>query len=270
EKMRGPVGSKIKLIVSRGENKKYITFKIKRAVIKVKSVKSHFLESGYGYMRVSQFQKTTADEANKQLKAFAKTGKTKGLIIDLRNNPGGLLLAAVDLADLLLSPGLVVYTQGKAADSRENYNSTQYQLLASTNIVVLMNEGSASASEILAGALQDRKRAIIAGTQSFGKGSVQTILALPKNRAMKLTTSRYYTPNGRSIQAEGITPDIVIPEAKITTIEHSTQMSEADLAGHLDHEGKSPKTLQSVNQHLEGDYQLQHALNLLKAMQLQQ
>ena len=269
DKMRGPKGSKVKLVVIRGENKKKIIFKIKRDAIKVKSVKSHFLEPGFAYMKVSQFQISTAKEATTQLKAFAKTKKTKGLIIDLRNNPGGLLLAAVDLSDLFLNTGLVVYTQGKTSESREDYNSTEFQLLSKSHIVVLMNEGSASASEIVAGALQDRKRAIIAGTQSFGKGSVQTILNLPKERAMKLTTARYYTPNGRSIQAEGITPDIVIPNAEVSIIESRQPVSEADLDGHLDHEGKAPKTLQSVNQHLEGDYQLQHALNLLKAMQLQ-
>ncbi len=270
EKMRGPKGSKIKLVVLRGKNQQRMTFNIKRAAIKVKSVKSHFLESGYAYMRISQFQSSTADEAENQLKAFAQTNNIKGLIIDLRNNPGGLLLTAVDLADLFLKKGVVVYTQGKDETSRENYNSTDFQLLEYTNIVMLMNEGSASASEIVAGALQDRKRAIIAGTQSFGKGSVQTILALPKERAMKLTTSRYYTPNGRSIQAEGITPDIVIPNVEVKELPVNQTLSEADLVGHLDYEGKPPKTLQSKNQHLDGDYQLQHALNLLKAMQLQQ
>ena len=270
EKMRGPINSTIELIVSRGKNNKQYSFKIKRAKIKVTSVKSHFLEPGFAYMHISQFQNTTANEANEQLKAFAKTKNIRGLVLDLRNNPGGLLLAAVDLADFFLDEGLIVYTQGKDDETRENYNGTKFQLLTNTNIVVLMNDGSASASEILAGALQDRKRAVVAGTQSFGKGSVQTILSLPKERAMKLTTARYYTPSGRSIQAEGITPNIIIPNAQLQLLDQEKHLSEADLVGHLDQERPTPKTLQSTNQHLEGDYQLQHALNLLKAMQFKQ
>ncbi len=269
EKMRGPKGSKLKLTILRGEKREKHRFNLTRDIIKIQSVKSHFLETGYAYMRISQFQNTTAEDVSDQLKKIAATKNAYGLIIDLRNNPGGVLHAAIDVADLLLENGLIVYTQGREDNSREDYMGTAFQLIPYTKVIVLMNGGSASASEILAGALQDRERALIVGTQSFGKGSVQTILGLPQDKAMKITTARYYTPSGRSIQAEGITPDIYLPDADITILDDSLQTSEADLEGHLDGEGKSPKTLNADNPHLEGDYQLQHALNLLKAMHSQ-
>jgi len=268
EKMRGPKGSSVELSIIRGEKQKRLKFKIKRDIVKLQSVKSHFLEPGFAYLRISQFQKNTADEVNAELKKIAATKKHSGLIIDLRDNPGGVLHGAIDVSDLFLDGGLIVYTQGRNEESREEYHGTEFQLLENTPILILMNAGSASASEIVAGALQDRERAVVAGTQSFGKGSVQTILGLPQEKAMKLTTSRYYTPNGRSIQAEGITPDIIIHQGNVQIEQQNDYLSEADLSGHLDQETRNPKTLKATNKHLADDYQLQQALNLLKAMYL--
>ncbi|MDD4880791.1 MAG: S41 family peptidase [Gallionellaceae bacterium] len=253
KRMRGKPGTDITLtIIRKGENKPVIAT-LTRAIIKIKSVKYKLAEPGYGYVRVTQFQEHTGENLVAALKELetANKGTLKGLILDLRNDPGGLLNTAVGVAGAFLKPGeLVVYTDGRTEDakmkltnSRENYlrhGDTDYlkslpAWIKDVPMVVLVNGGSASASEIVAGALQDHKRALIVGTQSFGKGSVQTILPLANGTAIKLTTARYFTPNGRSIQAKGITPDIVAEEATITEGSTAARMDvrEADLQHHL-------------------------------------
>ncbi|HFE32809.1 MAG TPA: S41 family peptidase, partial [Gammaproteobacteria bacterium] len=208
--MRGKVGSKITLTIIREGEEKPLKITITRAIIKVKSVRQRNLEDGFGYLRISQFQSHTGENLADAIDKLKEEngGKLKGLVLDLRNNPGGVLNAAVEVSDAFLDKGLIVYTKGRIRDSDMKFNATPRTLLDGAPLVVLVNGGSASASEIVAGALQDHKRALIVGTRTFGKGSVQTILPLNNNTALKLTTARYYTPSGRSIQAEGIEPDI--------------------------------------------------------------
>jgi carboxyl-terminal processing protease len=252
KKMRGKPGTNITLTIVRKGEAKPLTLTITRAVIKIKSVKHTLAEPGYGYVRITQFQERTGENlvtALKDLDAQNK-GTLKGLVLDLRNDPGGLLNTAVAVAGSFLKPGeLVVYTDGRTEDakmrltnSRDNYlrlGESDYlknlpAWAKNVPMVVLVNGGSASASEIVAGALQDHKRALVVGTQSFGKGSVQTILPLNNGTAIKLTTARYYTPSGRSIQAKGITPDIVVEEGTVTTGEGGgLEVREADLEKHL-------------------------------------
>ena len=271
--MRGRPGSKITLTIVREGVDKPLTISVMRAVIKLQSVKKKLLEKDYGYIRLTQFQGNSAKNLETELARLRKenNGALKGLILDLRNNPGGVLSGAVTISDMFLDKGLIVYTEGRTADSELRYSATPGDLINGAPLVVLINGGSASASEIVAGALQDHKRAIIMGTRSFGKGSVQTILPISNGAALKLTTARYYTPNGRSIQASGIEPDIVTEEAKLTLTEKRATLKEADLAGHLDND-KSPESQKSkdvtppvkTNQ----DYQLQEALNLLKGINI--
>ena len=201
--MRGKPGTDIVLTIVREGMDKPLQITITRDIIKVKSVKSRMLEPGLGYLRVSQFQSKTADYLDDAVAKLKKEsgGSLNGLILDLRNNPGGVLNGAVAVSDAFLSKGLIVYTEGRIADSSLRFNATPDDVLDGAPMVVLVNQGSASASEIVAGALQDHKRAIIMGAQTFGKGSVQTILPLSGGTALKLTTARYYTPSGRSIQA---------------------------------------------------------------------
>ena len=189
--------------------------KVIRDVIKVASVRSRELMDGYLWLRASQFQKDTGLEAIDILQKALAEGALKGVVLDLRNNPGGVLGASVDMAGALLDGGLVVYTEGRHPQSKERFDASPGDMLEGAPVVVLINGGSASASEIVAGALQDRRRAVIMGTRSFGKGSVQTILPVSDTRAVKLTTALYYTPDGRSIQAEGIVPDIVVERAEV-------------------------------------------------------
>ncbi|HLD13292.1 MAG TPA: S41 family peptidase [Burkholderiales bacterium] len=275
--MRGKVGTDITLTVAREGTTKPFKVTLKRAVIKIQSVKNKLLEPGYGYVRVTQFQAGTErylNDAIKKLNTESK-GALRGLVLDLRNNPGGVLNAAVAVSDAFLNKGLIVYTEGRVADSRLKFSATPGDLLNGAPIVVLVNGGSASASEIVAGALQDHKRAVVMGTKTFGKGSVQTIVPVSNGAALKLTTARYFTPNGRSIQATGIVPDIAADEAKITKSEAGDRLREADLARHLeggeaptpkeekkDEKKKGPgRTLAAAD-----DYQLQEALNLLKGI----
>ena len=274
--MRGKPGSDIILTVAREGSPKPLTFTLTRAVIKIQSVKNRMLEDGFGYVRITQFQANTGDslkEAINKLKLQNKTG-LKGLVLDLRNNPGGVLSAAVQVSDAFLASGLIVYTDGRAADSELRLSATPADLLNGAPMVVLVNGGSASASEIVAGALQDHKRAVIMGTKTFGKGSVQTILPMTGGTALKLTTARYYTPSGRSIQATGIVPDIVTEEAKITKREKSSEdaIKEADLSGHLENKKAKPankKEAPAVKlDNPSEDYQLQEALNLLKGISI--
>jgi len=274
--MRGKPGTDIVLTVVREGQPKPLTFTVKRAVIKIQSVKYRMLEDGFGYVRITQFQANTGDslkDALAKLKLQNK-GNLKGLILDLRNNPGGLLNAAVSVSDDFLTKGLIVYTEGRVADSELKFSATPADLLNGAPMVVLVNGGTASASEIVSGALQDHKRAIIMGTKTFGKGSVQTILPMSGGSALKLTTARYFTPNGRSIQAAGILPDVITEEARITKRDKGAEdtLKEADLAGHLENNTKAKpgaKKGASVKLDTAGDdYQLQEALNLLKGISI--
>ncbi|HWP34359.1 MAG TPA: S41 family peptidase [Thermodesulfobacteriota bacterium] len=207
--MRGPKGTTVRLTIAREGHPEPLEFTITRATIAVKSVKAKLLEPGYAYIRLTQFQERTADDLLAALERFEKGG-LKGLVLDLRNNPGGLLDQAVKVADIWLDSGLIVYTDGRIENQRMEFHAHRDGVTRDYNMVVLVNEGSASASEIVAGALQDAGRAVVVGTQTFGKGSVQTIIPLSDGSALRLTTARYYTPKGRSIQAKGITPDIVV------------------------------------------------------------
>jgi len=216
--MRGPKGSKIRLTIHREGIADLFTVSVLRDVIRIKSVKTKELKNGYGYVRITTFQDGTNDDVDKAIEKFAKQdhGRIKGLVLDLRDNPGGLLNQAVSVSDDFVDGGLIVYTQGRLENQQQKYFAHKKKDFADFPMVVLVNGGSASASEIVAGALQDQRRAIIEGTQTFGKGSVQTILPLDDQSALRLTTARYYTPNGRSIQAVGITPDVVVEAPKPT------------------------------------------------------
>jgi carboxyl-terminal processing protease len=271
--MRGRPGSDIKLTVVREGEQKPLIFVVTRAVIKLQSVKRRILEPGYGYLRITQFQGNTAKIMTTALQKLEQEnkGKLKGMVLDLRNNPGGVLPVAVAVADSFLEDGLIVYTEGRTADSELRYSATPGDTLEGAPIVVLVNGGSASASEIVAGALQDHKRAVIMGTRTFGKGSVQTILPISNGGALKLTTARYYTPKGRSIQASGIEPDIVTEEAKVTKTEKAGGIKEADLAGHLEQVKKAepePAGTGTPSSTAGEDYQLQEAMNLLKGINI--
>jgi len=275
--MRGKVGTDIVLTVVREGGDKPLEITITRDTIKVQSVKGRLLEDGFGYIRISQFQSHTGENLAKQIGKLREEskGKINGLVLDLRNNPGGVLNAAVEVSDAFLESGLIVYTQGRVPDSELKFTATPNELIDGAPMVVLVNGGSASASEIVAGALQDHKRAIIMGTQTFGKGSVQTILPLKNNTALKLTTARYYTPSGRSIQASGIKPDIELENVKVSSTEGAddVRIKEADLAGHLESEKATPdeaKKKKDKKQELlnlaQTDYQLYSALNMLKGL----
>lgn len=235
--MRGKVGTDITLTLVRKGADKPIVVTLTRDIIKVRSVKSQSLEPGFGYVRVSQFQAQTSQSMVDAITKLKQDngGELKGLVLDLRNNPGGVLGAAVNVSDAFIKKGLIVYTEGRADDSEFKYNATPADVLNGAPMVVLVNAGSASASEIVAGALQDHKRAIIMGEKTFGKGSVQTILPMFNESALKLTTARYYTPSGRSIQAEGIVPDVLLTNIKLAANEDTLvlPLKEADLSRHL-------------------------------------
>lgn len=234
EKMRGPVNSKITVTVRR-EGVEPFEVPIIRAVIKMRSVRSELKGESIGYIRITNFNEQTTpglEKALNDLKAQAKP-KLSGIILDLRNNPGGLLDEAVSVSDAFLEKGEIVSTRGRDSSGGQRFNAKSGDLSGGLPIVALINGGSASASEIVAGALQDHRRAIILGTKSFGKGSVQTILPLPGNVAMRLTTQRYYTPSGRSIQAKGIDPDIEVPQARVELLAQTRQRTEASLPGAL-------------------------------------
>ena len=246
KKMRGPKNTKVRLTIKRENPAQLLDVTLTREVIKIQSVKSHTLPGGYGYLRITQFQEHTDDDVEKALHQLEKdTGGMRGLVLDLRNNPGGLLTQAVKISDEFLDSGLIVYTDGRLENQKQKYFAHKANTWGDFPMVVLVNGGSASASEIVAGALQDHKRAMVLGTQTFGKGSVQTILPLDENSALRLTTARYYTPNGRSIQAKGIEPDVVIEEGKQVTNAKGgdasgTMLREANLPRHL-HQPKDAK-----------------------------
>lgn len=278
--MRGEPGSKIDLTVVREGEEAPLKFTLTRDIIKVKSVKSKLLEKGYGYLRVSSFQSGTGESLIESLAQLKKDNASalKGLVLDLRNNPGGVLNAAVEVSDAFLKSGLIVYTKGRIENSEMRFSAAGDDLLNGAPMVVLINAGSASASEIVAGALQDQKRAVIMGEKSFGKGSVQTILPTSNGAAVKLTTARYYTPSGRSIQAEGIEPDIALSSVKLESLEKPdfTPVKEADLSHHLENGKKkgdkieAPKTgaeKAKAEESLEmNDYPVFEALSLLKGL----
>ncbi len=276
--MRGKPGTNITLTIVREGEPRPLKITITRAIIKIQSVKSRLMEPGYGYLRITQFQSGTDTNVKDSLKKLEKENKEKlkGIVLDLRNNPGGVLNSAVAVSDLFLSNGIIVYTEGRVADSKLKFSASPPDMLEGAPIVVLVNGGSASASEIVAGALQDNGRAVVMGTKTFGKGSVQTIMPMSNGAALKLTTARYYTPNGRSIQATGIGPDIITEQAKLTKAEADQErLKEADLSGHL--EGQSApaagdaqkpggETAAKSSAGTVDDYQLNEALNLLKGI----
>ena len=272
EMMRGPIGSEIKLEIGRPGTAQPFEVTVVRDTITVASVRSRLLSPGYGYLRIAQFQRNTGEEAAEAVKKLSQDEPLKGLVVDLRNNPGGVLGASVGVSGVFLDGGLVVYTEGRHPSAKERYEAEPGDLLNGAPVVVLVNGGSASASEIVAGALQDRGRGIVMGTRSFGKGSVQTVLPVSEVRAVKLTTALYFTPNGRSIQAEGIVPDIVVERAQVTSVE-GQRVKEADLAGRLDTAtDNDPGAFDSESDALatlrKNDNQLYEALTLLRGVNL--
>lgn len=277
KKMRGKPDTDIKLTVVREGEPKPLEFVITRAVIRIASVKGELLEPGYAYVRVSQFQSNTADTLRRKISDLKKEaeGELNGLILDLRNNPGGVLNGAVSVSDMFVTDGVIVSTKGRLEESQVKYTATPNDYLKEAPMVVLVNGGSASASEIVAGALQDHGRAVIMGTKTFGKGSVQTILPINNGAALKITTARYYTPKDRSIQATGIIPDVIVEDLEFKRKEADNgALRESNLAGHLENDNgdgspddrASPEstTIPSV----DSDFQLREALNLLKGVNI--
>ena len=275
--MRGKPDTDIKLTIVRDGEPKPLIFNITREIIRVKSVKKRILEPGYGYVRITNFQSRTATDLLKSISDLQEEEGLQGLVLDLRNNPGGVLNGAVGVSDAFLEDGLIVYTEGRIDDSSLKYTATPGDILNGAPLVILVNGGSASASEIVAGAMQDHNRAIIMGYKTFGKGSVQTIQEMRNGSAVKLTTARYYTPNGRSIQAEGIKPDIILRDIEVSENDQSKTVSEKDLSGHLSNpvngedgalqdDTSEESSEDDVEKLSETDYQLFEALNLLKGL----
>ena len=273
--MRGKPGTDIVLTIVREDTDRPIRITITRDVIRVTSVRSRPLEPGYGYIRISQFQTRTGESLREAVvKLREESDDTlKGLVLDLRNNPGGVLSAAVAVSDAFLDSGTIVYTEGRMDDAELTFSAKGSDILDGVPIVVLVNGGSASASEIVAGALQDHRRAVIMGEKTFGKGSVQTILPMDNGSALKLTTARYYTPSGTSIQARGIVPDITLERMRVSRIDTGGgRVQEADLAGHL--EGGEEENLDAARRAdgemplAQRDFALHEALNLLKGLHI--
>ena len=282
EAMRGKPGTEVVITILKTNNSTPEPLTLVREVIRIASVKQRYLENNFGYLRIAQFQSDTGNEVNKAIIQLKDEGDLDGLVIDLRNNPGGVLQAAVAVSDIFLDEGLIVYTQGRMKDSEVKYHAKSPDSIPGVPLVVLVNEGTASASEIVAGALQDRGRAIIMGTPTFGKESVQTLLPLTAEKAIKLTTARYYTPNGSSIQASGINPDIEVLRSKITPVKSKPwRVKEKNLPKHLLEEKTDTKDSNSKNspsstsksesfniQLAVNDYQLNEALILLKGLKI--
>lgn len=278
--MRGKRGTDITLTIMREGEDSPLRITITRDVIRVQSVRWEELEPGFGYVRITNFQARTARDLVKAVESLRESGPLQGLVLDLRNNPGGVLNGAVGVSDAFLEDGLIVYTEGRLQESQFRYTASPGDVAGGVPIVVLVNEGSASASEIVAGALQDHKRAVIMGAQTFGKGSVQTILPLAQETAIKLTTARYFTPLGRSIQAEGIEPDIKVDSLLVSRSEDAaaTRVSEANLQRHLDNGNEDSDSEENGASRQEEakedngeplaqrDYALNEALNLLKGL----
>jgi len=271
DKMRGEPGTDIELSIRRQGESELLEFVLTRAEIKVASVRGEDIGGGIGYLRITQFQDRSGAElieaiTKLQNNAAEQAEQLNGLVLDLRNNPGGVLDAAVEVSNAFLNSGLIVYTEGRISDSDFRYSATETTIAKDTPLIVLINGGSASASEIVAGALQDHKRAVIVGTKSFGKGSVQSVLPIAGNKAIKLTTARYFTPKGRSIQAQGIQPDVFVEQSEVTTYEQS-YYKESDLPGHLSNgidEAVTEQDHQVSDDLLSKDFQLYQAYTLLK------
>lgn len=263
--MRGEPGTEIMITVLRDGEPQPIDFDVTREVISVASVRDRMLDTGYGYIRIAQFHTETGPEVGKAIDRMREEGPLLGLVLDLRNNPGGVLQSAVAVADLFIEDGLLVYTSGRLENARQEFRATGQDVTANVPIVVLVNEGSASASEIVAGALQDHDRAVVMGNRTFGKGSVQTILPLNEKKAIKLTTALYFTPSGRSIQAEGISPDIRVDRSQVTRLERSRlRVRESDLHNHLNQSGEEGSSDYNVEDLALTDFQLNEALTLLR------
>lgn len=280
KRIRGPQGSEIKLTVSREGHDKPIDFKITRDVIPLRSVRHHQLTPEIGYVRISNFQSKTEPDLRSALRELESDGPLQGLILDLRNNPGGLLDQAIKVSDIFLDEGLIVSTKGRDPNQNMEVFASKGGQSRSYPMVVMVNEGSASASEIVAGALQDNKRALVLGTKTFGKGSVQTILPLSDGSGLRLTTARYYTPGGRAIQLKGIIPDIELafsPPGNSDEVEHPRIMREVDLKGHMENDetgedeteeerhGNGGGLDDRAEALLERDNQVRHALQLLQS-----
>ncbi len=275
--MRGKVGTEINLTVRREDVSEELEIKIVRAVIRIRSVRHRVEEGNIGYIRVTTFNQNTyegLEKAFKEIKKETKDISLLGYVVDLRNNPGGLLTQAISVSDAFLEKGEIVSTRGRKLRSSKRDNATPGDLAEGLPLVVLINGGSASASEIVAGALQDHRRAIIMGTQSFGKGSVQTVIPLPQHdAAMRITTARYFTPSGQSIQAKGITPDILVEQAKIEISKETGRLRESDLKGALKNPNKKNKKKtddkkEDAKEKKKEDYQLARAIDLLKGLSL--
>ncbi len=283
KRMRGKAGSPIGITLVRDGVDKPIELTLVRDLIKVRSVRGRMLDPGFAYLRISTFQARTGEDLAKQIEDLKKEAKgtLKGAILDLRNNPGGVLGAAVAVSDAFLVSGKIVYTEGRSADARLDFDAKAPDLIDGAPLIVLVNEGSASASEIVAGALQDQKRALIMGHRTFGKGSVQTILPMSNKAAIKITTARYFTPSGRSIQAEGIKPDVVLDKLRVAEVgaEDGVFIKESELDRHLNNpnagktDGKTaPSDTESRDARADktalakADYEVFEALNLLKGM----
>ena len=276
EKMRGKVGSDLKLTIRR-EGREPFDVSVTRAVIKIRSVRSRMEGDDIGYVRITSFSEQTATGVERAIKRFKDNAKNKlkGIVLDLRNNPGGLLDQSVKVSDAFLNQGEIVSTRSRRADEGQRFNAKPGDVADGMPIVVLMNGGSASASEIVAGALQDHRRGIVMGTRSFGKGSVQTIIPLSGHGAIRLTTARYYTPSGRSIQAKGIDPDIIVEQATLNKVTQPRRAREADLRGRLDNpdevepeeEPAAAKKPAAENDKPQ-DYQLARAMDLLRGIAL--
>ncbi len=273
--MRGPKGTKVRITILRESLVRPLELEIVREIIQVRSVKAQLLAENIGYVRIAQFQERTHDDLMKALAGLRTENRRnlQGLVLDLRNNPGGLLDQAVKVADTFLKSGLIVYTDGREEGSQMRFSARAPRTEPDYPIVVLINGGSASAAEIVAGALQDHHRAVILGTQSFGKGSVQTIIPMSDDTGLRLTTARYFTPKGTSIQAKGIVPDILVKPIEISETDEDSLVKEKDLTNHIDFEGPSetpapPEQDFGLDETFRQDYPLMRALDLLKGWHL--
>ena len=284
--MRGEPGTDVLLTIIREGVSEPFEITVTREIIQARSIRYRIIEPGYGYMRIGTFSEDTGEEVKDAIIKMHEENDLKGIVMDLRNNPGGVLQSSVGVVDAFLNDGLIVYTEGRVDNSNMRFEASTEDVSQGVPLVVLINQGSASASEIVAGALQDHQRAIIMGTPSFGKGSVQTVLPLTNDRAIKLTTALYFTPSGRSIQAKGITPDIIVDRGQVTRIPDSLiSYREEDLTGHLEN-GNSQEWSEEQNQSEEEaviaaktppaeppevlvrDYQLNEAINVLKGLNI--
>ena len=271
EQLRGKPGSTVALTVARDGVSTPLDFNLKREVIRVASVRTRMLEPGYGYVRITQFQNETGAEVREKLRRMVAKGALRGVVLDLRSNPGGLLHASVEVSDAFLDEGVIVSTRGRVQDADVSFSAAKGDVIDGAPLVVLVDGGTASAAEIVAGALKDHRRGLVMGATTFGKGSVQTVLPLESGYAVKLTTARYFTPNGTSIQAAGIRPDIVLPDLKLTPPDTpaSPIVNEANLPRHLQSSAlEQQETAETRDPELDTDFALNEALNVLKGLAL--